>query len=230
MAAQLAALLQDDPHVDVRRTAALSLGKIATPGSATALIRALRDVDPLARQYSAWALGNLGDQAPEEAGSALVALLSDSSPAVAGAAAEAIGQIGASQRVLDLLIGAVRAPSVNTRRAAVKALAWLEAPSTYSAMVQALNDPDAEVRQGALAALGELGDRLAVPAIQDRLLHDFSAGVRTEAAYRLGKLGDGGAMPALQRVLESDPESKVRRWAAWAIEQLASSGEPESKT
>ncbi len=222
---RLVALL-NDPQPDVRRTAALSLGKIAHPESGSALIPALRDADPLVRRYSAWALGSLGEHAAHNAGSALVPLLGDSSPEVAMAAAEAIGKIGASQPVVDLLTHTLRDPSVNTRRAAVKSLAWLESASAYAVLVGALKDPDAQVRQGAAAALGELGDRRALVAMEDRLLHDPAIGVRSEAAFRLGKLGDHTAMAALRAAANGDPESKVRGWAAWAIEQLASAGEP----
>jgi len=48
----------------LRQTAALSLGKIASSKAAAGLIDALHDHDPLVRQYSAWALGNLDDRAP----------------------------------------------------------------------------------------------------------------------------------------------------------------------
>ena len=75
-------------------------------------------------------------------------------------------------------------------RAAVEALTQLEAKSAYPILRGALTDPDPAVRQGALAALGELGDRRVLPDFQQRLLLDADPGVRTEAAYRLGKLGD----------------------------------------
>jgi HEAT repeat protein len=228
----------NDPNPDSRRTAALSLGKIASPESAQALIQSLHDADPLVRQYSAWALGNLGGRAPEEVGEALVPLLLDPSSAVAMAAAEAIGKtaaeatgkLGFSQKVVGHMTAALRNPSVNTRRAAVSALTWLESGSAYSALVQALNDPDAQVRQGALAALGELGDHRAVTAIRDRLMQDSAAGVRSEAAYRLGKLGDQTVVPALQTVAAKDTVIAVRRWARWAIEQLSQTDELGSVT
>ena len=50
--------LLQDPHPDVRRTAALSLGKIAESTSIPALVRSLNnDTDAQVREYSAWAIG-----------------------------------------------------------------------------------------------------------------------------------------------------------------------------
>jgi HEAT repeat protein len=229
VASHLVSLL-NDPEPDVRRTAALSLGKIAVPESAPALTQALGDPDSLVRQYSAWALGNLGEHAPEASVLALVPLLGDSSLGVSAAAAEAVGKIGASQRALDLLTHALRDHSAGARRAAMQALAWLEEPSTYPYIQQALNDPDADVRQGAIAALGELGERRAVSAMLDRLLHDPDTGVRAEAAYRLGKLGDVTTVSTLQQAARNDREDTVKRWARWAIDQMVPTGEPGSAT
>ncbi|MER3422446.1 MAG: hypothetical protein C4293_03670 [Nitrospiraceae bacterium] len=222
--------LLTDSSPDVRRTAALSLGKIGAPEAIPALRQALSDPDSLVRQYSAWALGNLGEQARDQAGLVLVGLLRDPSPTVTSTAAEAIGAIGATESMVEFLVDSLQQGPVHTRHAAVKALALLEAPSSYPALVQALADPDAMVRQGAIAALGELSDRRAVPLIIDRLLHDPDSGVRSEAAYRLGILGDQRARSVLESVKVSDPNSIVKRWAGWAIEQLTSPGAPGSRT
>lgn len=219
--------LLHDPSVDIRRTAALSLGKIAAPEALPALQQALSDPDPLVREYSAWALGHLGESARDRAGPALAGLLRDSSPEVARAAAEALGRIGAREGTVTVLVDSLQQGSAQAKRAAVLALALLEAPSSYPALVHALTDPDRTVRQGALAALGELGDRQAVPLFIGRLRHDPDAGVRTEAAYRLGKLGDQQARSALESAKASDVHPIVRRWAGWALEQLTSPGAPE---
>ena len=54
--AHLVELLQD-PHPDVRRTAALSLGEIGHSAGVPALIKGLGDPDPVVREYCSWALG-----------------------------------------------------------------------------------------------------------------------------------------------------------------------------
>lgn len=225
----LITLLQD-PHPALRQTAALSLGKIASPEAVPDLILALRDTDPLVRQYSAWALGNLGEHAKSEATSALLPLLEDPVRAVAEAAAQAIGSIGAGPEVISRMLTILREGSLQARRAAILALGLLESPLAYEGLLDRLLDDDAEVRQRAIAALGELGERRAVPAITARLRHDSEAGVRTEAAYRLATLGDESVLPVLRTAAVEDPSEQVRRWAQRAIDALSSLAGPGSTT
>ena len=219
-----------DPNPDLRQTAALSLGKIASAEAMSSLIVALRDADPLVRQYSAWALGNLGKDARSDATFALVALLEDPVPAVAEAAAEAIGSIGAEPGVITRLLAILSTGSLQGRRSAIMALSVLESGEAYEGLMTALEDGDACVRQGAIAALGELAERRAVPAITAHLRHDSETGVRTEAAYRLGMLGDESSLPVLRIAAVEDPSEQVRRWAQRAIEALSALGGPGSAT
>ncbi|MEP6887392.1 MAG: HEAT repeat domain-containing protein [Nitrospirales bacterium] len=225
----LIALLQD-PHPALRQTAALSLGKIASAEAVSGLLLALRDADPLVRQYSAWALGNLGEHATSKATSALLPLLEDPVPAVAEAAAQAIGSIGAGPEVITRMLTILREGSLQARRSVISALGLLESPLAYEGLLCGLLDGDAHVRQGAIAALGELGERRAVPSITTRLRHDTEAGVRTEAAYRLGTLGDERSLPVLRAAAVEDPSEQVRRWAQRAIEALSSLAGPGSTT
>lgn len=223
--ARLVALLQDeDPRM--RLTAAQALGKIAAPDAADALVQRLEDADPAVRAMSAWALGNLGEDALDRAGLELTKRLDDPAPAVKLAAAQALGAMGGTQTIVELLTERLTRSDVHTRRAAVQALTWLEAGSAYHALIKALGDPDAQVRQGAVAALGEMVDPRTLPAIRDRLLKDAGAGVRGEAAYRLGKFGDRTIVPALRSAATRDPDAAVRRWAEWALEQVASTPLP----
>ncbi|WP_447985642.1 HEAT repeat domain-containing protein [Nitrospira sp. Nam74] len=225
----LISLLQDSQPA-TRQTAALSLGKIASAEAVPGLILALRDTDPLVRQYSAWALGNVGEQGKAEAGVALLPLLEDPIPAAAEAAAQAIGSIGAGPEVMSRMLAILTEGSLQARRAAVLGLGLLESPLAYDGFLHALLQDDVQVRQRAIAALGELGERRAVPAIASRLQHDSDAGVRTEAAYRLGTLGDESVLPVLRTAAVKDSSEQVRRWAQWAIEALSSLAEHGSTT
>ena len=63
----------------------------------------------------------------------------------------------------------------------------------------ALLDPQPQVRTRALRALGELGDKRAVPMIV-KLLADPSPGIRQAAAQVLGKLKGKSAVSALARI------------------------------
>lgn len=218
-AARLVELLQDeDPQT--RLTAAQALGKIAAPDTAGALVRRLDDADPAVRAMSAWALGQFGEDVLDQAGLALAARLDDRSAAVKQAAAQALGSVGGTQTIIELLTERLRHPNVETRRAVVQALTWLEAESAHHALMTALADSDARVRQGAVAALGETVDPRSLPAIRDRLLNDSDAGVRGEAAFRLGKFGDATVVPALRSASARDSNAVVRGWASWALEQI----------
>jgi HEAT repeat protein len=220
-AVPLVVLLQDqDPQI--RISAAQALGKIAVSDAAPALLLSLDDADPAVRAMSAWALGNLGEEILDQAGMELARRLDDPSPAVKQASARALGALGSTQTIIELLTERLTRSDVETRRAAVQALTWLEASSAYHALIAALGDPDAQVRQGAVAALGEMVDPRSLPAIRDRLLKDMDASVRGEAAYRLGKFGDRTIVPALRSASARDPNAEVRRWASWALEQIVS--------
>ncbi|MCH6557260.1 MAG: HEAT repeat domain-containing protein [Nitrospirae bacterium] len=225
---RLAELLEDHDS-EVRKTAALSLGKIARAESAAILVEHLNDPDPSVRQTSAWALGNLGEVALDQAGLALASKLDDPSPAVKFAAAHALGLIGSTQVIIELVTERLRYSDVHTRRAAVQALAWLEAASAFPTLIQALSDQDARVRQGAVSALGELADLRALSSFQDLLLKDPDVGVRSEAAYRLGKLGDLTVLPALRSAAAHDRDPGVRRWALWALDQITPESDSDSR-
>jgi len=239
VATRLAGML-DDPSEHVRRTAALSLGKIGHVVAATALERALSDPDPVVREYSAWALGRIGEAVGDTAAVRLVGALGDprfaacpwhpplldscargnDRPEIGKAAARALGNIGPRRAVLASLTEILAGGTRDSRRAAVEALAQLEAPGTYPALVTALTDPDPAVRQGAIAALGELADRRALAEFRRLLLRDADVGVRAEAAYRIGKLGDPGDVTELQWAATHDAALTVRLWAAWARDAL----------
>ena len=74
----LLSTLVHSPDVDIRRTTVMSLGKIGHPLAAGPLLAGLEDTDAQVRAYSAWGLGELGEQASERVEGPLVKLLRDS--------------------------------------------------------------------------------------------------------------------------------------------------------
>jgi HEAT repeat protein len=70
-------------------------------------------------------------------------------------------------------------------------------------LLEALNDPDWEVRQAAVYALGAFEDERVIPALLPRL-RDDSGDVRSATAYMLGEMGDSRVLPALKWVMEND--------------------------
>lgn len=220
LTATLVELLQDSSP-DVRRTAALSLGKIGHSAGTQGLVQALSDSDPLVREYSAWALGQIGEEVNTDAAMALVSALGDEQQSVKNTAAKALGNVGLREPMVPLLVEGLTVGEVQSRRAVVQALMQLEGKDAYAALITALKDADPQVRQGTIAALGELGDRQVLPKFRKILLNDRNVGVRTEAAYRLGKLGDQADLPALQKAAKEDTTPLVHLWTTWAIENLS---------
>lgn len=91
-------------------------------------------------------------------------------------------------------------------------------PVSREALRQMLNDPDPSVRREAIDAVGDLGDKEAIPTLT-QLLGDSDAESRREAIQNLGKLGAKDAGPAIVGLL-SDPSERVRREAADVLGRL----------
>lgn len=93
--------------------------------------------------------------------------------------------------------------SPQTRQFLLQVLQWKEAPELTAIAMGAMDDSEPGVRLTALAALGELGDPVAVPALADRL----AAGSPEERLVALGALAcvrDAPALDALATVLGGD--------------------------
>ena len=89
---------------------------------------------------------------------------------------------------------------------------------------QLQNDPEAWRRGFAANALGQIGDRLAVPALTVALdsQKESEGSVRGSAANALGQIGDRLAVPALAAALDprKESEGRVRGSAANALGQI----------
>lgn len=90
------------------------------------------------------------------------------------------------------------------------------------ALIAAVSDADARVRQLSAQAIGEIGPAAvaAVPALI-KLLADSDEGSRNTACIGLTRIGPGAkeALPALRNAL-SDPRPDVRRFAQQAIKAI----------
>lgn len=206
-----------DPNPEVRRTAAESLGKIGERSASHGLLAALQDHDSRVRAAAARSLGSLGDGASVIA---LVGRLADSSEAVRAASALALSEIGNDASSEAETLRMLHHQDAFVRMAAAHALAGQDTVRFTDELVGSLQDADAQVRQGVVAALGETGDWRAVPPLVRLLKNDSSAGVRSEAAFRLGKLGDTSILRELSEVVQADADPMTRGWARWAVEQI----------
>ena len=221
---RLAELLADsDP--EIRRTAAEALGKIGHQSASSGLVAALGDRDPRVRAAAASALGRVGETM---SGAALIARLEDSSELVRTASALALGEMRVSKALEDQILTVFHSLDVSARIAASRALLSLDTVSFSTDLVTALQDSNAQVRQGIVAVLGETGDVRSLPSLVNRLRNDTDPGVRAEAAFRLGKVGDAGVLGALSAADEKDSNPMVREWARWAIGQIRASRDSDS--
>lgn len=217
-----------DPHPDIRRVAAESLGKIGDPKTGTALVPLLTDADARVRKAAVKAIGRLGPSIGEKVSQAVVTLLDDPDESVKRAVTIAIGEIEPPLRVLVAVPQLLTARDISTRRSAARALSMIDAKAWLADLVKALQDPDPEVRQHVVVALAELGDPIIAPLLRDRLTRDSSPAVRTEAAYRLGKIGDPETKEILAAVARQDPDRGVRRWAQMGLDETRLSNDSDS--
>lgn len=213
----------------VRGKAAEALGQIgegAADVAVPSLTRALRDRDNWVSALAAEALGEMGEAA-EEAIPALMKALHHINPLVRANAAEALGKMGAAATdALAALEAACRDDDGGVRVQALRALGEVQ-PESESGInpvsVEALRDPDPQVRAVAVEVLARSGVPVSAAAsiILD-LLDDANDQVKFQVVRAIPKLI--GPIPEAiegltQRLLEDD-SAWVREGAAEALGQL----------
>jgi HEAT repeat protein len=202
-----------DERAETRRTAVESLGKIGDPRTADSILPLMHDPAAIVREASVQAIGRVNSSTIDGITGLLTEALKDSAESVRQAAVVAIGDVEPGLRLLQPVVGLLKSSDVTIRRAAVQALLQVDSAESVPALVVAGRDPDAEVRQGVVAALGEWGGAAVSPWLRERLAQDPSPGVRAEAAYRLGMRDDNDTKAALETAVAKDTDSGVRRWA-----------------
>lgn len=81
-----------------------------------------------------------------------------------------------------------------------------------------------QLQRNAAVALGNCGDRAAVPPLVRSLSRDPSALVRAHVAWALGRLGSESAREALEHAARLDPDEEVRKEAQLALENISPDG------
>jgi HEAT repeat protein len=173
----------------------------------------MHDPAAVVREASVLAMGRLKPPPSDGVVALLTQALEDPVESVRQAAVVAISEIEPGSRSLESVIGLLRSSDAMIRRAAVRALLQVDSSRWTPTLIAAGRDPDAEVRQGIVAAVGEWGGEGGSPWLRERLAQDSSPRVRAEAAYRLGVLNDPDTRAALTTTIAKDPDSGVRRWA-----------------
>jgi HEAT repeat protein len=108
---------------------------------------------------------------------------------------------------------------VSVKKRAIKGLTPLRGAPVRTALINALAETDASVRQAAADALAAQADAAAAPALL-KAMNDADDSVRAAAAHALGVLKAKEAVPALTAML-SDPAVEVAVAAANALAGLA---------
>jgi hypothetical protein len=104
------------------------------------------------------------------------------------------------------------------RRYLALAIGRLDAPRPANAvpmLIDALDEPDNEMRINVMWALGSLGDETATPKLQD-MYASTDPGVRKMSVYALGALPGSAQLPTLETAL-NDPAVDVQWNAAVAL-------------
>jgi HEAT repeat protein len=202
----LMALLTGSSGDPARAWAANVLGEVRAQRAFPALVRGLSDSDEEVRGKAATALGRLGDR--RAVNHLLEHLLIDPAPFVRARIASTLAQFGGPE-VVDRLVHALRDQAWWVRMRSVEALEQIGA-SAVGPLLVALDDPDAEIRRRAAAAL----ERLEVP---DNLVRMIEAGDDSaEASGTLVRLAAGGARELLAELV-LHPSPGVREAVLTAI-------------
>lgn len=163
--APLGRLLQDHPSHHVRKAAVVTMGAVGDKSATDYLAQSILDENAAIRAESYKGLARvLGKQSVVFLSSGL----KDGERMVRLAAIEAYGLAG-EKKELGLLLGtASEAPDRLARAAAVRALSHFKYDDVSAVLLQKLGDDDWVVATEAVNALGEIGDKKAVPSLIER--------------------------------------------------------------
>jgi HEAT repeat protein len=219
----------DDKDPSVRAGAAVALGCIGADAkpAVSALLSKLKDADKNVRVASATALAGIGVR-DNRTLSALSEALKEPDATLRVVIAEALAQLDLqSQDAVTTVTQVLLTDGDPGNRAwaalSLKGMKSARMKAAVPALISALKDPDAHVRESAAEALGSICEqaREVVPALIERLHQDSEASVRIQAAQALGEFGPEAktAIPALTRALK-DRDSDVRTLAAQSLNQI----------
>jgi bilin biosynthesis protein len=213
--------LSNHQNVVVRRAAAKTIALITDPTAIPQLVYSfLNDEDTVVQGSSVGALARMGAAAVTD----LLTILKSptASETTRGHAAWALAFIG-TEAEADLY-REINSDSPTIRAAVVGAIAKVaqEHPDRLQAidlLKTALSDVDVTVRSEAASAIGNLGDRSALPQLTNLLAHPDPE-TRKSAALAIIKLGDRSSIDSLTARLEPESDESVQKILKLAVSQL----------
>jgi len=197
--------------IETKREAARKLGELKDRRAVEPLLEALNDGQDACRDI-VWALGKIGDK---RAVTPLIGLLSCDDWRLRGKAAEALGEIGGGQGVVEALLKTLEDKNDNVHWHVAWALGEIQDKRAVEPLLNFLDDSDPRRRWHAVWALGKTGDKRAVKPLIP-LLRDRETLIRRNAALALSRLGDQRAAEALTACLD-DPDGEVKHFATEAL-------------
>ncbi len=206
------------PESEVRRRAALALGRIQDRAATRPLLAALEDGEPHVVREAAIALGQIGDP---EAREGLEQVSRGGDAEARALAAEALGRIGAAASLKPCLAD----PDARVRGEAALGLWRSKAVDPGSALVSLLSDSEPGVRWRAAYALMQL--KLEPSALRNAAL-DPEPLVRGFACRGLSEAPGPESEAVLVERL-SDPEWTVAVEAAKALAKITAGAEPTGR-
>jgi HEAT repeat protein len=205
---QSLAPLLDDPESGVRWKTAEALGKLGPPAVGP-LIDGLRSGDVDVRWMAAVALGDIADPA---AVPALLETLNDVDAYVRSRAALALAAIG--EPAETALITSLSTGNERVRWGATLALGRIGGEVATSALIDALHDPDEDIRRQTANALEDMGEA-AIPTLI-AMLRISDPSIRDEIIGALTQIGKP-ATPSLVAALRTSKDPCIRAGAALAL-------------
>ena len=183
--------LVEDGDVRVKSAAASALVAIG-PDAVSGLIEVVAGMgDTGVTGHAAWALAHMdGEALPMlcgAIGSPIGAVRSAIVTAV-GAIVRGSGDRGDQGSAVDLLLKGLDDVEAIVRLEAVNAIAGIGLGSAVLKVVELLEDEHEDVRRSAAIALGKLGDRRALAALERSVLGDEASSVRVLAALAIAAI------------------------------------------
>ena len=211
-------VLLDDVMIEVRQSAARSLGDTKHPAAIPFLMEALRDSfwwferEQAAKDLLA-SIENMGVGVVEP----LIEALGDKEGTVRKFAAMVLGNLG-DTRAMDQLGMTLYDLHHEVSRAAAEALTKFGAKSV-DILIEALNHPEAGIREYAVSALGKIQDVRVAPILIE-MLSDPERIVQIQAIRSLGELRDQRALPILQEIASNRADREMAALAKQIIENI----------
>ncbi len=214
--------LLENKGIEVRKSAAESLGKTGHKKAVGPLIKALKDSNEFVRGNAAVSLGQIGS---EKAIEPLTNALKDKNEYARGNAAVSLGQIG-SEKAIEPLMVVLKGQNNDLRENAVDALGKINSEKVVELLIDELKDNEPRVRSIAAEALGRIGSEKAVEPLIEKLKDPYPE-VQKNSAYALGQIGNEKAVEPLIIALK-DQAVQLRRSAAEALGHIGKEKAEES--